>query len=100
MPVATGVVGDAGVGAILAALDMTAERRGAARFDRRHDAKLPGADMPGIGFAPRLAVAAEDIRHLQLWSRHRVQIRPAPRLPCSSVRAGSGLVGLYSAQPA
>jgi putative flavoprotein involved in K+ transport len=36
MQVATGVVGDAGVGTILAALDMTAERRGAARFDRRH----------------------------------------------------------------
>ena len=67
MSVAARVVGDARVGAVLAALDMAAERRGAARFDRRHDAKLPAADMPDIGFTPRLAVAAEDIRHLQAW---------------------------------
>ena len=38
MPVATGVVGDARVGTVLAALDMTAERGGTANLDRRHDA--------------------------------------------------------------
>ena len=38
MPVATGIVGNARVGTILAALDMTAERGGTAGLDRRHDA--------------------------------------------------------------
>ena len=38
--------------AVLAALDMTAERGGAARLDRRHDAELGKAQMAGVGRAP------------------------------------------------
>jgi hypothetical protein len=38
MPVATRIVGDARVGTVLAALDMTTERGGTAGLDRRHDA--------------------------------------------------------------
>jgi len=40
VPVAAGVVGDAGHAAILAAFDMAAERRRPAQLDRRHDAAL------------------------------------------------------------
>jgi hypothetical protein len=69
--IATRVVRDAHVRAILAALDMTAERSRPANLDRRHDASLGKADVAGIGRAPRLTVAAEDIRHLQLWLGHR-----------------------------
>jgi hypothetical protein len=38
MPVATRIVGNARVGTVLAALDMTAESGGTAGLDRRHDA--------------------------------------------------------------
>ena len=56
--------------AVLAALDMTAERGRATNLDRRHDAPLGKAYVAGIGRAPRLTVAAEDIRHLQLRLGH------------------------------
>ena len=52
--------------AVLASLDVTTERSGAANLDRGHDAALSQAHMPGVGRAPRLAVATEDIRHLKL----------------------------------
>ena len=68
MAVATGVVGDAEEIAFGAALDMTAELGGTACFDRRHYTTLDSAEMTGMLLTIRLAVAAEDIRHLQ--SRH------------------------------
>src|SRR5713101_9735799 len=70
MPVTTGVVGDLGMAAlrVLAARDMAAERCRAAVLDRRHHLELAEADMAGVGLAPRLAMAAEDIRNLQLWT--------------------------------
>ena len=58
------VVGDDGIGAVLAARDMTAERHGAAALDGRHHLHLVEADVPGIGAAPRRPVVAEDIRNL------------------------------------
>ena len=70
VPVAAGVVRDLAVRALLAARDMTAERRRAAALDRRHHLQLAEADMAGIGPAPRRAVAAEDVRDLQRWTRH------------------------------
>ena len=59
-----------GVRAVLAARDMAAERRRAAALDRRHHLQLAEADMAGIGPAPCRAVAAEDVRDLQRWTRH------------------------------
>src|ERR1019366_8953743 len=41
-------------------------RRPPTNLDRRHDAALGEAYMAGIGRAPRLTVATEDVRHLQL----------------------------------
>ena len=52
---------------VLAARDMAAERCRAAVLDRRHHLELAEADMAGVGLAPRPAMAAEDIRNLQLW---------------------------------
>jgi hypothetical protein len=43
----------------------------AAALDRRHHLELVEADMAGIGPAPRRAVAAEDVRDLQRWTRHK-----------------------------
>src|SRR4029077_14577351 len=70
MPVAATVVRDLGVRALLAARDMSAERRGAAALDRRHRLQLAEADMAGIGSAPCRSMIAEDIRDLQYRTRH------------------------------
>jgi hypothetical protein len=51
---------------VLASLDMTAKRGGTASLDRGHHAQLAMAHMPGIGRTPSIAMAAEDVRHLQL----------------------------------
>ena len=45
MAIAARVVGDARMSAVLASLDVTAERRGATDLDRRHDAPLGEAQM-------------------------------------------------------
>ena len=47
---------------------MTAKRGGATNLDCRHDASLGQAHVAGVGRAPRLTMAAEDIRDLQLGS--------------------------------
>ncbi len=52
-----GIVGDALVRAILAALEVAAERGGAAGLDRRHHFQLGEADVTGVGPAPRRAMA-------------------------------------------
>ena len=70
MPVAAGVVGDRRVRAVLAALDMAAERRRAAALDGRHDLQLAEAHVAGVGLPPSRAVVAEDIRDLQRRARH------------------------------
>ena len=70
MPVAATVVGDDGVGAVLAARHMAAERRRTAALDRAHHLHLVEADVPGIGATPSHPVVAENIRDLQRWTRH------------------------------
>ena len=58
-------------------LDMAAERRRAAGLDRAHDAPLDAPEMAGMRLTIGLAVAAEDIRHLQ--SLHAMATRSAGR---------------------
>ena len=70
MPICAGIVGNGRVAAVLAALDMAAERRRAATLDRRHDLQLVEADMAGVGLTPCRSVVAEDIRDLQRWTGH------------------------------
>ena len=65
MPVAAGIVGDAFVRAVLAALDMAAERRGPAALDRRHDLQLAEAHVAGVGLAPCRPMGAKDVGDLQ-----------------------------------
>lgn len=81
VPIAAGVISDARVRTVLAALDMPAERRGATDLDRRHDAPLGKAEMRLVGGPPGSAEAVEDIRHLQLWPRHAEPITPAALSP-------------------
>jgi len=68
VPVTTGIVGHACMTTIITALDVAAESRGAANLDCRHHPALCEAKVAGVRSAPRLAVAAEDVRHLQLRS--------------------------------
>ena len=67
MAVATRIVSNAAVAAILAALDMTAQRRRSATLDRRHDLQLTEAHMAGMGRTPSRSTAAEDVRYLDRW---------------------------------
>ena len=78
--VAAGIVGDAFVRAVLAALDMAAERGGATGLDRRHDLQLAEADMAGVGLAPRRTMGAEDVGDLRAVTRgprHAALVRRA-----------------------
>ena len=65
LPGAAGVIRDPAVRAVLARLDVTAEGRGPAELDRRHDAALHAADMAVVGTTISRTMAAEYIRHLQ-----------------------------------
>ena len=52
VPIAAAVVGNKRMRAVLAARDMTTERRRAAALDRRHHLQLLEADVPGIRRTP------------------------------------------------
>src|SRR5271169_7202373 len=72
MPVAAGVVRDLGMAArrVLAARDISAERRRATPLDRTHHLQLVEAHMPAVGLTPSRTVIAENVRDLQSWSSH------------------------------
>jgi hypothetical protein len=90
MTVATRVVRDARVRAVLTALDMTAERGSAARLNCRHGAKLAKAQMTSVPRSPCLTVAAEDVRHLQLRPEHGGRVKSGESLRRSEAQAGFG----------
>src|ERR1700724_616530 len=64
------VVGDRCVGTVLAACDMSAQRRRAAALDGAHHLELEQAHVTAVGVTPRGPVAAEDVRDLQSWTGH------------------------------
>src|SRR5215470_474979 len=72
MPVAAGVVRDLRIAArrVLAARDISAERRRATALDRTHHLQLVEAHMPAVGVTPSRTVIAENVRDLQNWSSH------------------------------
>jgi hypothetical protein len=65
VPVAAGVVGDPDQAAIRTLLGVAAERCRPAQLDGAHHPSLDTAEMAGPSLAIGIAVAAEDIRHLQ-----------------------------------
>ena len=81
MPVAAGIVGDAHMGAVLAALDVSAERRGPTGLDRRHHFQLGEANVTGVGLAPRRPMGAKDVGDLQARPRHAAAVRRAAIAP-------------------
>src|SRR6516162_3535894 len=95
MAVATRVVGDPAVAAILAALDMAAESSRAATLDRRHRLELAEAEVPSIGSAPGRPVAMEDVCDLQPRAAHRPPDY-APVLSLSAASSASRSSGLVT----
>ena len=75
--IAAGVVGDALMPAVHAALDVPAERGGATDLDRRHDLQLGEAHVPSVGLAPRRPVGAKDVGDLEGRPRHAAVVRRA-----------------------
>ena len=63
--------------AVLAALDVAAERGGATGLDRRHDFQLGEAQVPGVGLAPRRPMGAKDVGDLEGRPRHAAVVRRA-----------------------
>ena len=63
--------------AIVALLDMAAERRRPARRDRAHDAALAAAEMPGVIAKIGVAMAAEDVGELDAPASPRPVTRAA-----------------------
>ena len=68
--IAAGVVGDPFVRAVFAALDVSAERRGPAGLDRRHDLQLGEAHVAGVGLPPCRPMGAKDVGDLEGRPRH------------------------------
>ena len=75
VPIAAGIVGDTDLAAVLALLDMPAEHGGAARLDGDHDAALSLRETIPLRRAESIAVAAENIRHLQNGAHARRSLR-------------------------
>ena len=89
VPIATGIVGDADLAAILTGLDMAAEGCGAAGLDRRHHLELAETEMAGLGRTPGGAMTMEDIGDLQRRTAHRHRVtRPAAPRPAAQARSG------------
>ena len=55
---------------VLAARDVSAQRRRAAALDGAHHLELEQADVTAVGLTPRGPVVAEDVRDLQSWTGH------------------------------
>ena len=87
MPVAAGVIADAGMCAVLTGLDMTAKRRSPAELDRGHDAALDAAEMAVMGNTIGMIMATEISATSS--SERIAGLRRAAPPPASGGRAGS-----------
>src|SRR5690606_1046643 len=97
--VTAAVIGDTPMSAVLAGLDVTAERRSPALLDRRHDLELLEAEMPSMGGSIGGPRAAEDIGDLDrgLHWLSRAALRP-PSGP-SAGRADRRRRGSFASTP-
>ncbi len=70
MPVAAAIVAGTLVRTAVAPFEMTAEGRRSAHLDRGHDAALCRRERRTIVLSIDFTIAAEDVRHFQLWAIH------------------------------
>lgn len=71
VPVAAGVIGDPPVPAVLAGLDVTAQRCGPAVLDRCHYLELDEVQVPGMGSPVPGPGSTEDVGYLKA-AAHRL----------------------------
>jgi hypothetical protein len=69
MAIAAGIIGDPRYAAVVARLDVTAERGGAARHDRAHHAMLHAAQMSGVSQTIGVAMPTQNISNLKANAR-------------------------------
>src|SRR5215469_7987358 len=91
MAIATTIERDLGMAALETALDVAAERRRPTGLDRGHDTALATIEAAGTGETIGVAVAAEDIRHLQGWPHPATALGRRSSL-AQSARLGYGQV--------
>jgi hypothetical protein len=73
MSVAAAIVAGTLVRTAVTMLEMTAEGRRPAHLDRGHDAPLCRGERRTIPLSIGFPIAAEDVRHFQLWAIHGAQ---------------------------
>ena len=73
MSVAAAIVSVTFVRTAVATLEMTTKGRRPAHLDRGHDASLCGGERRTMLLAIGFTIAAEDVRHFQLWAIHGTQ---------------------------
>ena len=93
MPVAAAVVPEGRVRALVTAIAVPAERRGAALGDGPEDASMLPGHPRAVRLQEAIAMLAHDVGHLEGWPRHRLCFRRVRRAVSgpASVRASSGL---------
>ena len=96
MPVAAAVVREGRVCALLTAIAVPAERRGAALGDRPEDAPMLPGDPRVVGVQKAIAVLAHDVGHLEGWPGHRLRSRRVRRT-VSAAETGIASSGLATA---
>jgi hypothetical protein len=78
VPVATAVVGDPQMSAVLTGLHVAAQRGGAALLDRRHHLELGKAQMPSMGGPVPWTRGAEDVGDLDRGAHRLSRARSLP----------------------
>ena len=71
MPIATAVVREGRLRALVTAIAVPAERGGAALRDGAEDAPMPPGDPGAVPLQEAIAMSAHDVGHLEGWPRHR-----------------------------
>ena len=73
--IATRIISDVDVCALIAERDVSAESRRTATLNGRHHLQLLEAHVTGVGLTPSGPMIAEDIRDLQSWTGHPRALR-------------------------
>src|SRR5712691_5523086 len=75
MPIATAVIGEGRLRALLTAIAVAAKRRRAALDQGPKHAPMPAREPHPVRLQKTIAVSAHDVGHLEGWPRHRLCFR-------------------------
>ena len=96
MPIATAVVREGRVRALVTAIAVPAERGGATLRNRPKDAPMLAAHPRAVSLHEAIAMSAHDVGHLEGWPRHRLCSRRVRRT-VSAPETGIASSGLATA---